>query len=167
MSTSSPSQDTSASERHRLLAEQRQRVREHPEENLYGLHLRAKAKAAGVRVVPMRLLKEQARDSMLVLTQRRGVLHLAPIQVLAAKARAPRAAAPRRTNGSSGRPRAQATRSSAKSGDSGDDDGGSEPPGDGARRLLRALLRAGLNPAAIEPAAELVVALDAEREAVE
>jgi hypothetical protein len=82
--------------------------------------------------------------------------------------------APRRANGSSGRPRAQSSRSSAKSGDSGED-GVDDPPaapprGDGRRALLRRLIRRGLRTDAIEPAAQLILELDeyaaTEREAV-
>jgi hypothetical protein len=74
--------------------------------------------------------------------------------------------APRRVNRSSGRPRASASRPGAQSGDSGPDE--PSPPGDGARRLLRRLVRAGLNPPALPHAAALVIALDeaAGREAV-
>jgi hypothetical protein len=77
----------------------------------------------------------------------------------------------RRVNGSSGKPRAQAARSGAKSGDSGED--GLDPPakrprGDGAARLLVDLVVGGLHPDAARAAAALVIRLDedARREAV-
>jgi hypothetical protein len=80
------------------------------------------------------------------------------------------ALAPRRTNGASGRPRATASStSSSRGGDSGDSSDEPPPPGDGARRLLRSLARAGLNPEALERAAALILVLDgdaaADREA--
>jgi hypothetical protein len=75
----------------------------------------------------------------------------------------PEVKAPRRTSGSSGRPRAGATRSSARSGDSPDGDdppAAPRPRGDGAARLLRTLARSGLHPDALKRAAALVVVLD-------
>jgi hypothetical protein len=81
----------------------------------------------------------------------------------------PARAAGRPRQRGAGRPRAQAARSSARSGDSPDSD---EPPpqGDGRRALLRRLIRRGLRADSIEEAALLIVALDeyaaADREAV-
>jgi hypothetical protein len=69
-------------------------------------------------------------------------------------------AAPRRQGGPSGRPRAQASRSSAASGDGPEDP---EPPSrarPGAERLLSKLAR-GLDEDALTAAAQLIVALDA------
>jgi hypothetical protein len=114
-------------ERRRLIAEAEQRQRENPQLTPYAKWKRDGARRAGIPVVPMALLKERARNPRTVLVGRPDRLRLVPVQVLAAKATSAATNAPRRTNGSSGRPRAQASRSSARSGDSGDDDPASSP----------------------------------------
>jgi hypothetical protein len=105
-------------ERERLNAELAQKP------SAYSQWKREGARRAGQLVMPTRLVRERARNPRTVLVGRPDRLRLVPTQVLAAKA-AP-TNAPRRTNGTSGRPRASATRSSAASGDSGDSD--PDPP---------------------------------------
>jgi hypothetical protein len=123
--------------RHEALARLHDHLDRHPEQNAYGRWKRANAKRAHMRVAPMPKVRPPA--SMTTVHE---------------------ATAPRRTNGSSGKPRAEAARPSAKSGDSGDDDPAPPPRGDGAARLLRALARRGLSPAALPVAAALVLELD-------
>jgi hypothetical protein len=75
-----------------------------------------------------------------------------------------RAVVPRRSNGSSGRPRVtRASRSASSGGDGGDDPPDDEPPPpwvDGRCALLRRLIKRGLRVDAVESAAELICALD-------
>jgi hypothetical protein len=112
--------------RQAAIARSQRQQREHLTD--YARRKREGARRAGTPVVPMALLKERARNPRTVLVGRPDRLRLVPVQVLAAKVTSAPTNAPRRTNGTSGRPRAQATRSSAASGDSPEDAGDSEPP---------------------------------------
>ena len=118
--------------RREAIAEQQRRYRERPEDNAYGMHFRRQALAAGLPVVPLGALKRLYRDPRLVLQRGGGGYRTVPLTVLkanAARRAATAANAPRRVNGPSGRPRAQANRSSARSGDSPAGDGSEpEPP---------------------------------------
>jgi hypothetical protein len=115
-----------------------------------------------------RWLEENAGDLGFTHVERhvyRGGKHTTTVRRIA-PTRAP-LSAPQRTNGNGrgGRPRAQAARSGAKSGDSGED--GLDPPakrprGNGAARLLFDidLVAGGLDEDALERAAALVLTLD-------
>jgi hypothetical protein len=97
----------------------------HPEKSEYAKLRRRQAKAAGIPVIPMELVRRMKRDPGLALRVSHGRMSLTSFRVLAAGSTSRPA---RRANGPSGRPRAQATRSSARSGDSPSEDEPDEPP---------------------------------------
>jgi len=125
--------EASAEQRRRSIAKSLADQERHPERNEYAKLRRREAKAAGIPVIPMKLVRRMKRDPALVLHVSRGEMSVVPFPVLAARSTSVAAPqAPRRVNGPSGRPRSQASRSSSRSGDSGSSDDGPAEPGEPA-----------------------------------
>jgi hypothetical protein len=117
---------------------------------------RAKAHGARIQVIPGSPLEAQIYNDALATARRTA----------ARQSGTNGAKAPRRTNGSSGRPGQRHAARSTSSGDSGEDGLADPPPfaprprARGPEQLFRDLVRAGLSPTARPAAAALVIRLD-------